>query len=57
MSYEEYVSRLATIVKAFNKLTAEEKLDLKNYLANTLSKEMKEEGKTKLPIEKNKRVK
>ena len=41
VDYEEYVNRLATIVKAFNKLTAEEKLELKNWLANTLSEEIK----------------
>lgn len=39
---EEYMHRLATIVKAFNKLTAEEKLELKNWLANTLSEEIKD---------------
>ncbi|MGL4344942.1 MAG: hypothetical protein ACRCTE_07085 [Cellulosilyticaceae bacterium] len=36
------MSRLATIVKAFNKLTSEEKLELKNWLANTLSEEIKD---------------
>lgn len=42
VSYEEYMNRLATIVKAFNKLAPEEKLELKNWLANTLSEEIKD---------------
>lgn len=42
VSYEEYMNRLATIVKAFNKLVPEEKLELKNWLANTLSEEIKD---------------
>ena len=36
------MNRLVTIVKAFHKLTAEEKLELKNWLANTLSEEIKD---------------
>ncbi|MEG1001117.1 MAG: Rpn family recombination-promoting nuclease/putative transposase [Cellulosilyticaceae bacterium] len=42
VDYEEYMNRLATIVKAFNKLTPEEKLELKNWLANTLSEGIKD---------------
>lgn len=42
VDYEEYMNRLVTIVKAFHKLTAEEKLELKNWLANTLSEEIKD---------------
>nr|WP_307992107.1 Rpn family recombination-promoting nuclease/putative transposase [uncultured Niameybacter sp.] len=42
VGYEEYMNRLATIVKAFNKLTEEEKLELKNWLSNTLSEEIKD---------------
>lgn len=42
VEYEEYMSRLAIIVKAFNKLTSGEKLELKNWLANTLSEEIKD---------------
>ncbi|MHC1749614.1 MAG: Rpn family recombination-promoting nuclease/putative transposase [Cellulosilyticaceae bacterium] len=42
VEYEEYMNRLASIVKAFNKLTDEEKLELKNWLANTLSEEIKD---------------
>ncbi|PHV69743.1 hypothetical protein CS063_14190 [Sporanaerobium hydrogeniformans] len=45
------MNRLATIVKAFNKLTSEEKLQLKNWLAHILSEEIKDEVIT----EKNKR--
>lgn len=41
VEYEEYMNRLAIIVKAFNNLTAEEKLALKNWLVNTLSEEIK----------------
>lgn len=42
VGYEEYMHRLVTIAKAFSKLTAEEKLELKNWLANTLSEEIKD---------------
>ena len=42
VDYEEYMNRLVTIVKAFHKLTAEEKLELKNWLAHTLSEEIKD---------------
>lgn len=38
---KEYMDRLATITKAFNKLTEEEKLELKKWLANTLNEEIK----------------
>lgn len=36
------MDRLVTIVKAFSKLTLEEKLELKSWLANTLSEEIKD---------------
>lgn len=42
VGYEEYMNRLVTIVKFFSKLTEEEKLELKNWLANTLSEEIKD---------------
>lgn len=42
VSYEEYMNRLVTVVKAFNKLTIEERLELKNWLSNTLSEEIKD---------------
>lgn len=42
VDYNEYISRLVTIVKAFNKTTAEEKLELKKWLANTLGEEIKD---------------
>lgn len=38
------MNRLPTIVKAFNKLTIEERLELRNWLSNTLSKEIKEDA-------------
>ncbi len=42
VQYEEYMDRLVTIVKAFGKLTLEERLELKSWLANTLSEEIKD---------------
>lgn len=39
------MDRLVTIVKALGKLTSEEKLELKSWLANTLNEEIKEEAK------------
>lgn len=41
VGYEEYMNRVATIVKAFNKLTEEEKVELKNWVSHTLSEEIK----------------
>ncbi len=37
---EEYMKRIATITKVFSKLTVEEKLELKNWIKNTLQDEV-----------------
>ena len=42
VGYEEYMSRLITIVKEFDNLTETEKLEIKNWLKNTLGEEIKD---------------
>lgn len=41
---KEYIARIATIAKAFNKLAGEEKLELKNWIRNTVQTQIADQA-------------